>query len=161
MFIARAGLKVALVIGALALSAPAASAAEGEGDISISPRNASPGSTVTVSTTACGKETYGKGESEAGGQFHLFEGDKGELVGEFKIPEDGGSGSDTVTLKCPPRTKVTGTYEIADRPSGSVDAGFGAADGKAAQLAVGGVLLTGAAVGSVVRMRRRAGSVRI
>ncbi|MFI2369380.1 sortase [Streptomyces sp. NPDC018833] len=155
MRIARAGLKIALVFGTLALSAPAATAAEGS-DIDISPRNASPGTKVTVSTTACGKETYGKGESEAGGKFHLLAGDRaGVLVGEFQIPEDAASGTDTITLKCPPRTKVTGTHQINGRPSGGVDAGFGDATDNSTQLALGGLLLTGAVAGGVTRMRRR------
>lgn len=152
------GLQVALVMGALALSAPAAVAAagDGSGDVRISPRKAAPGSTVTVSTTACGKETYGKGESEAGGKFHLFAGDrKGVLVGEFTLPADAPSGTDTVTLKCPPRIKLTATYQISGRPNGAVDAGFGGDASKGTQLAVGGLLLAGAATGGVIRMRRR------
>ncbi|ALC19533.1 sortase [Streptomyces pristinaespiralis] len=158
MRIARTGLKAAVIVGALVLSAPAAAAADG--DIEISPRNA-PGATVTVTTTACGEETYGKGESEAGGQFHLFEGDrKGVLVGEFQVPEDAAPGTDTVTLKCPPRTKVTGTHRIGDRPSGGVEAGFGDATGKSAQLALGGLLLAGAVAGGAVRTRRGSGAAR-
>ncbi|UYQ65577.1 sortase [Streptomyces peucetius] len=161
MRIARAGLPAALVLGALVLSFPAAAAAaEDDGSISISEQRVAPGATVTVTTTACGDETYGKGESEAGGPFHLLEGDrKGVLVGEFRVPDDAESGSDTVTLKCPPRTKVTGTYQISGRPSGAVEAGFGDATGRTAQFALGGVLLTGAVAGAVARTRRRTGGV--
>ncbi|MET9666774.1 sortase [Streptomyces sp. NPDC006475] len=161
MRIARVGLKAALVVGALALSAPTAAAAgESDGDVRISPEKASPGTTVTVSTTACGKEVYGKGESEAGGKFHLLEGDrKGVLVGEFQIPEDAESGTDTVTLKCPPRTKATADYSIAGRPSGALDAGFGGTD-KGSQLAVGGLLLSGAVAGAVIRARRHPSGAR-
>ncbi len=157
MRIARAGLKAALVVAALALSAPAAAAAgESDGDVRITPEKAAPGTTVTVSTTACGKEIYGKGESVAGGKFHLLESDrKGVLVGEFQIPEDADSGTDTVTLKCPPRIKATADYSIAGRPSGALDAGFGATTDKGSHLAVGGLLLSGAVVGGVVRARRR------
>ncbi|MEV6652642.1 sortase [Streptomyces sp. NPDC051219] len=150
-----------LVLGALGLSVQAA-AAVGDSDIHIHPRNASPGSTVTVSTTACGPEvSYGKGQSDAGGAFHLFEGDrKGVLTGEFKLPEGVRAGSDTVTLKCPPRIKVTDTYQVTDRPSGAVDAGFGVADDQGTQIALGGALLAAAAAGGVVRMRRRPSGVR-
>lgn len=158
----RVGAGIGLVLGALGLSASAAVAA-GDSDIDISPRNASPGSTVTVSTKACGPDvTYGKGESKAGGAFHLFEGDgEGVLTGEFQVPEGIEPGSDTVTLKCPPRIKVTDTYEIADRhPSGAVDAGFGPAEDRGTQFAVGGVLLAGAAAGAVVRRRRRLSGIR-
>ncbi|MFE7600053.1 sortase [Streptomyces sp. NPDC057494] len=130
---ARTGLQIGLIVGAVVLSAPTALAAAGEPDVRISPLNAAPGTTVTVTTTACGKETYGKGESEAGGQFHLLPGSrKGVLVGEFVVPDGATAGTDTVTLKCPPRIKQTVTYEIAGRrPHGGVEAGFGWAAGAA------------------------------
>lgn len=151
------GVGVGLAIGVLVLLSPAAAAA-GDSGLDIRPGNASPGSTVTVSTTACGPDvTYGKGESEAGGPFHLFEGDhEGELTGEFQIPEDGSPDSDTVTVKCPPRTKVTDTYQITGRePNGAVEAGFGDAKDTDTPVAVGGALLAAAAAGCLVRMRRR------
>ncbi|MFI8966379.1 sortase [Streptomyces sp. NPDC053493] len=172
MRLARTGPRLALILGALVLSAPTAVAVAAEpaagaaaGDVRINPGKAAPGSTVTVSTSACGEETYGKGESEAGGPFHLLPGDrKGVLVGEFQVPDDAVSGTDTVTLKCPPRTKQTVTYQISGRPHGGVDAGFGWAaaggadgtDGRDAQLALGGLLLAGAVAGGVIRLRRRA-----
>ncbi|MFF3323527.1 sortase [Streptomyces sp. NPDC002889] len=158
----RVGAGIGLVLGALALSVPAAVAADDAG-IDISPGNASPGSTVTVTTTACGEgETYGKGTSEVGGAFHLFKGDgEGELTGRFRVPEGTRPGSDTVTVKCPPRVKVTDDYEITRHPSGAVEAGFGAADGRGTQLALGSALLAAAAVGYVVRMRRRPSGDRI
>ncbi|MFD9426443.1 MULTISPECIES: sortase [unclassified Streptomyces] len=156
----RVGTGIGLVVGVLAVSVPVAVAADtpaGDRAVSISPRNVSPGSTVTVSTRACGKETYGKGTSELGGEFHLFAGDsKGELVGQFEIPRGAEPGSDTVTVKCPPRIKLTDTYEVTGRtPSGSVAAGFGSPTDQGTQLAVGGVLLAGAVGGGVIRMRRR------
>ncbi|SEB70678.1 sortase [Streptomyces sp. TLI_105] len=179
---ARTGLQVGLIVGAVVLSAPTALAAPGESDVRITPQNASPGTTVTVSTTACGKETYGKGESEAGGRFHLLPGDRsGVLVGEFVVPQDAVSGTDTVTLKCPPRIKQTVTYRISGRPHGGVEAGFGWAAGAAGPvgkavaapaekaatdftstpLALGGVLLAGAVAAGAVRLRRRARGARI
>ncbi|MDQ0791916.1 sortase [Streptomyces sp. B1I3] len=156
----RIGAGICLAVGSLAFAAPAAEAAAGpSGDqtIHISPAHASPGSQVTLSTRACGKETYGKGTSEAGGAFHLLEGDrKGVLVGVFQIPRDAEPGTDTVTVKCPPRIKITDTYRITDRaPRGGVDAGFGTPSDNSAQLAVGGVLLAGAVAGGVIRTRRR------
>ncbi|MEU1482881.1 sortase [Streptomyces sp. NPDC005752] len=161
----RIGAGICLAVCSLALAAPAAeAAAEPSGDqtIRISPAKASPGSQVTVSTRACGKETYGKGTSEAGGAFHLFEGDrKGVLVGVFDIPAGTRPGTDTVTVKCPPRIKITDTYRIVDRaPSGGVDAGFGSSDGQGTQLAAGSVLLAAAAAGGVVRLRRRPAAAR-
>ncbi|MEU9861238.1 sortase [Streptomyces sp. NPDC047971] len=184
MRLARRGLPVALIVIALTLPAPSALAVEGDpgagdpaagaaaageaaGTVRINPRKAFPGSTVTVSTTACGKETYGKGESEVGGKFHLLPGDRsGVLVGEFKVPADAASGTDTVTLKCPPRIKQTITYHISGRPNGAVDAGFGWAaggegnEGNGTQLALGALLLGGAAAGAVAHMRRRSAGAR-
>ncbi|MEE1740401.1 sortase [Streptomyces sp. BE147] len=156
----RVGAGVALLIGALGLSVPTAVAADspaGERAITIRPGHASAGSTVTVSTAACGKETYGKGVSELGGDFHLFAGDReGVLVGQFRIPYEAEPGSDTVTVKCPPRIKLTETYKVIGRtPSGSVAAGFGSPTNQGTQLAVGGVLLAGATAGGVLRLRRR------
>ncbi|MFF4837490.1 sortase [Streptomyces sp. NPDC001315] len=156
------GVGIGLVIGVLALQSPAAAAAD-DSDLHIRPENASPGSTVTVTTTACGPDvTYGKGESEEGGPFHLFEGDRaGELTGEFQIPEGRRPDTDTVTVKCPPRTKLTETYRIAGlQPNGAVEAGFGDAKDTDTQIAVGGVLFAAAAAGSLVRMRRRSHSNR-
>ncbi|MFE9724991.1 sortase [Streptomyces sp. NPDC005794] len=157
----RVGAGICLAVGSLALVAPAARAASGpagEQTIRISPAAASPGSQVTVSTRACGKETYGKGTSEVGGAFHLFEGDrKGVLVGVFDIPKGARPGTDTVTVKCPPRIKITDTYRIVDRaPTGGIDAGFGAPRDQGTQLAAGSALLAAAVAGGVVRMRRRA-----
>lgn len=156
----RIGAGICLAVGSLALAAPAAGAAadpSGDRTIRISPAKASPGSQVTVSTRACGKETYGKGTSEAAGAFHLFEGErKGVLVGVFEIPRGTEPGTDTVTVKCPPRIMITDTYRIAERaPSGGVDAGFGAPTDQNTQLALGSVLLAGAVAGGVVRLRRR------
>ncbi|WP_229910986.1 sortase [Streptomyces aurantiogriseus] len=149
-----------LIIGVLALQTPVAVAA-GDSGVDIHPGKASPGSTVTVSTTACGKDvTYGKGESEAGGKFHLFEGDhKGELKGRFTVPEGTEDRTDTVTLKCPPRIKLTDTYEITSRqPNGAVEAGFGDATDSDTQLVLGSVLIAAAGAGWLVRMRHRSNS---
>ncbi|MDQ0938950.1 sortase [Streptomyces sp. V1I1] len=157
----RVGVGIGLVLGALCLSAPAAVA--DDAGIHIRPGNVSPGSKVTVSTKACGPDvTYGKGESEAGGAFHLFEGDsKGVLTGEFEVPEGTDPGSDKVTVKCPPRIKITDTYQVSDHePKGAVDAGFGPATDRGTQFALGGALLAGAAAVGVVRRRRRLSATR-
>lgn len=152
------GAGIVLALGALGLHAPVAAAADGP-DIWIDPGNASPGSTVTVVTGACDPDAdYGKGWSEVGGEFHLFGDRKGLLTGRFKIPEGTKPGNDTITLKCPPRTKVTETYRVVGRPPyGSVRAGFGPADDTdmSTKLALSGGLLATAAAGSMVWMRRR------
>ncbi|HEY9439779.1 MAG TPA: sortase [Streptomyces sp.] len=154
----RVGAVIGLAIGTIGLSAAAAvGSPSGDQTIDISSRHAVPGSTVTVSTKACGAETYGKGTSEAAGAFHLLAGDhKGVLVGEFRIPADAEPGTDTVTVKCPPQVKITDTYRIGERtPRGAIAAGLGTPDEQGFQLAVGGALLAGAVTGGVIRLRRR------
>ncbi|MFF3415843.1 sortase [Streptomyces sp. NPDC002698] len=151
------GVGVGLLLGVLALQSPAAVAA-GDTELRIDPGNALPGSTVTVTTTACGPDvTYGKGESASGVQFHMFGSNRrGVLVGEFQIPAEGASGTDTVTVKCPPRIKLTDTYEIANQqPNGAIHAGFGDAQDTSTQVAMGGALITAAAGGALYRIRRR------
>ncbi|MDQ0904849.1 hypothetical protein QFZ22_000834 [Streptomyces canus] len=165
MHIKCAGAGIGLVLGAVGLSSPAAAAGSGpvgDSGIHISTRHAAPGSTVSVSTTACGSETYGKGEAEAGGKFHLFPDDrKGVLTGEFQVPSGTEPGAYTVTLKCPPRVKVTGTYLVGTgNPSGAVNAGFGAGNDKGTQLALGALLIAGAAAGGVIKVRRRPAGAR-
>ncbi|MFD5818222.1 sortase [Streptomyces sp. NPDC127038] len=151
------GVGVGLLLGLMALQSPAAAAAD-DTQLRINPGNALPGSTVRVTTTACGPDvTYGKGQSTVGGQFNMFGGNrKGVLAGEFRIPEEGASGIDTVTVKCPPRIKLTDTYEIAERsPNGAIQAGFGDAEDSNTQVAAGGALITAAAAGALFRIRRR------
>ncbi|MDX3586196.1 sortase [Streptomyces europaeiscabiei] len=160
MRIKCAGLGIGLVLGAVGLSSPPAAAANGptsDPGMHISPSHSAPGSTVTVSTTACGSEIYGKGESEAGGSFHLLQGDqKGVLTGEFKVPAGTEPGEYTVTVKCPPRVRITGTYSVGTgNPRGAIDAGFGEANDKDTQLSLGAVLLAGATAGGAIKMHRR------
>ncbi|WP_460060963.1 sortase [Streptomyces sp. YKOK-I1] len=161
MGITRIGIGIGLTAGALALQIPVAAAADDSG---LDIRQGAHGSTVTVtvSTTACGTETYGKGESELAGSFHLFPGaSKGVLTGEFTLPEGTSADTDTVTVKCPPRIKITDSYELAARePDGAVEAGFGPAGNTAPQLALGAALVAAAAAGGLVRMRHRSGAHR-
>ncbi|MFF2779349.1 sortase [Streptomyces sp. NPDC058052] len=166
MRLARTGAQLALALSALVLSAPSAVAAP-SGDVRVNPGLAAPGSTVTVTTTACGAETYGKGESVAGGPFHLFAGDRpGVLVGRFTLPSDAAPGTDTVTLKCPPRIKQTVTYRISATPNGAVEAGFGWAAGAdggtdgGSGVAYGAGALGLAAAGLLIAGRRRAVAAR-
>ncbi|MGX1267388.1 sortase [Streptomyces phaeoluteigriseus] len=151
------GVGIGLVVGALALQVPAA-VAVGDPSLDIRTRAGSPSSTVTVSTAACGASvTYGKGQSEVAGAFHLFEGEeKGVLTGQFTVPAGTEATTDTVTVKCPPRVKLTDSYTLTARqPDGAVEAGFGDTDSTAPHLAVGGVLIAAGAAGWLVRVRNR------
>jgi hypothetical protein len=150
-----AGAGIGLVLCALALQGPAAAAAD-DSELRISPKNGSPGSTVTVSTTACGSDvTYGKG-SAGGDEFHLLDDDrKGVLTGHFRIPEGATSGAHEVIVKCPPSIQMTDTVKVKrSHPSGGVDAGFGPAEvGENKPTLLGGAVLAVTA-GSVLLMRR-------
>lgn len=151
------GIGIGLMAGFLALQVPVAAAA-GDSGLEIHSRQTANGSTVTVSTTACGADvTYGKGESETAGAFHLFGGEtKGVLTGEFTVPEGASAGTDTVVVKCPPRIMMTDSYELATRrPDGAVEAGFGDSGLKAPQLTLGAALVAAAATGVLVRRRHR------
>ncbi|MGR3937502.1 sortase [Streptomyces sp. BRA346] len=149
-----AGAGIGLLLCALALQGPAAAADDSE--LRISPRNGAPGSTVTVSTTACGSDvTYGKGTA-GGDEFHLLDdGHKGTLTGTFRIPEGADSGSHDVIVKCPPSIKITDTVRVErSHPSGGVDAGFGPAavgDNKPTLL---GATVLAVTSGGVLMMRR-------
>lgn len=149
-----AGAGIGLVLCALALQGPAAAADDSE--LRISPKKSAPGSTVTVSTTACGSDvTYGKG-SAGGDEFHLLDdGHKGVLTGHFRIPKDADSGRHDVIVKCPPSIKITDTVKVKrTHPSGGVDAGFGpAAIGENKPTLLGGTVLAITA-GGVLMMRR-------
>ncbi|MDX5570209.1 sortase [Streptomyces sp. ID05-04B] len=157
MGITRVGIGIGMMAGFLALQVPVAAAA-GDSGLDIRPRQTAHGFTVTVSTTACGAGvTYGKGESETAGAFHLFAGEStGVLTGEFTVPESASPGTDTVTVKCPPRIRITDSYQLPTRrPDGAVEAGFGDTGQQATQLALGAALVAAAAAGALVRRRRR------
>ncbi|MFF0033385.1 sortase [Streptomyces avermitilis] len=154
------GIGTGLMAGFLALQIPVAAAA-GDSGLDIRSRQTAHGSTVTVSTTTCGADvTYGKGESEVAGAFHLFEGEReGVLTGEFTVPEGSSPSTDTVTVKCPPRTRITESYQLPTRqPEGAVEAGFGHTGQTSPQFALGAVLVAAAAAGGLMRMRHRSSS---
>lgn len=141
-----------------ALGLPVAAAGADESDVSVSPQRAFPGSTVTVSTEVCGEDvTYAKGQAEAGGQINLTEGRRsGELAGDFTVPDTAAAGVYTITVKCPPKTRVETSFEVVSPPKGAVHSGFGGSEGpNGTQVLVGSVLIAGAAAGGVVTMRRR------
>lgn len=152
-----AGAGIGLALCALALQGPAAAAAD-DAQLSISPRNGAPGSTVTVRTAACGSDvTYGKGFA-SGDEFHLFDDNHtGVLTGHFRIPMDADSGSHEVIVKCPPSIQITDAVEVVrSHPSGGVDAGFGPAviaENKPTFL--GGTVLAVAAGGAFMMRRHR------
>lgn len=148
-------------LAVLALGSSASLAAADESEVSVSPRVAAPGSTVTVSTSACDPNvTYAKGQSEAGGQINMLENhNEGELAGDFTVPDDAKDGVYSITVKCPPSTRAMASFEVARRPDGPVHGGFGGASGlNSTEIVLGSVLLAAAATGGAIRMRHRMNS---
>ena len=148
-----------------ALASPAAAATSGptsDPGIHFSTRHAAPGATVSVSSTACGSETYGKGESEAGGKFHLL---AGRPRGRIDRRNSRCRAAPRPVLhrhpEVPAPSQSDGYVPVGTgNPSGAVDAGFGAGNDNGTQLALGAVLLAGAVAGGVIKMRRRPAAAR-
>lgn len=151
-----AGAGIGLVLCALALQGPAAAADDSR--LRISPENGAPGSTVTVSTTACGSDvTYGKGTA-GGDEFHLFDdAHSGVLTGHFRVPETATPGGHEIVVKCPPSVRLTDTFDVGrDRPSGGIHAGFGpAAVAENKPTLLGGAVLAAVSGGVLVLRRHR------
>ncbi|WP_338677280.1 hypothetical protein V1460_33185 [Streptomyces sp. SCSIO 30461] len=153
-----------LVVGAMVVIAcgwQSVATAADESGIGVSPDVAFPGSTVTVSTTACeGDVAYAKGQAEYAGQIHLTEtGHDGELAGDFTVPDDIKDGVYDITVKCLTGGRVETSYQVARRPDGAVHGGFGGATGlNGTEVVIGSALLAGASAIGLIAMRRRADS---
>ncbi|MCQ0022636.1 hypothetical protein M4914_06515, partial [Streptomyces somaliensis DSM 40738] len=90
----------AVCLGALA--APAAHAGD-LGTLELSPSVAAPGTSVTVSTRACGPNGHGVGDAQAlgAGQFKMRPGASKDLaVGTFRIPEHAKPGAYRIGVVC-------------------------------------------------------------
>ncbi|MFI6102829.1 hypothetical protein [Streptomyces sp. NPDC051310] len=90
------------VVSLGALASPGAYA----GDLAaleVHPSSAAPGGTVTVSTTACGKNGHGVGDagSLGAGEFKLAPGTHKEVVvGQFKVPSHAKPGTYAISVSC-------------------------------------------------------------
>lgn len=152
----------ALAVASIGLAAPGAYAGDW-GRLELTPATATPGTTITVSTTVCGPKGHGVGDaSELGaGEFKLTPGtDKDVVVGQFTIPHRAEPGTFTITVECDNGKTATGDLVVQKKhhePSGHVRTGVGGSVGPdTTQIAAGAALLAAAAVGGTLLLRRRA-----
>ncbi|WP_228977617.1 hypothetical protein [Streptomyces sp. DH12] len=165
----------AVCLGALA--APAAYAGDFE-RLEVSPSVANPGTTVTVSTRACG-DGHGIGDAQALGaaEFKLRpEGPKGLATGRFRVPEHTKPGTYGIGVACDNGKTATGDLVVKqgggashhpthqpthqpthEGPHGHVKTGVGGSVGPdATRIATGVAVLAGTAVAGAWLLRRRA-----
>lgn len=152
----------ALTVAAIgALGSPAAYAGDSE-SLEVSPSSASPGTTITVNTLACGKNGRGVGDAQSlgAGDFHLNPSTHKEVVvGQFTVPEHAKPGTYWISVACDNGRTARGELVVKhkDRPSGHVRTGVGGSVGPdTTQIAAGAAVLAAAAVGGTWLLRRRA-----
>jgi hypothetical protein len=131
------------------------------GELEVYPSPATPGTKITVNTTACGKNGHGVGDARSlgAGEFKLWPGTHKEVaVGQFTVPEDTRPGTYGIEVRCKNGKEATGDLEVRHRePSGHVRTGVGGSVGPdTTQIAAGAAILTAAAVGGTLLLRRRA-----
>ncbi|MGW6457349.1 hypothetical protein ACWF94_15750 [Streptomyces sp. NPDC055078] len=172
---ARLLTSAALAAATMGLGAHGAHAGDSE-SLEVFPSTAAPGATITVNTTACGKNGHGVGDARSlgAGEFHLSPGThKESVVGEFRIPDGTQSGAYSVSVHCKNGKRASGDVTVEHRggdqsggqqhqqPSGHVQTGVGGSVGPdTTQIAVGVAVLAAAAVGGTLLLRRRASGPR-
>ncbi|WP_167532681.1 hypothetical protein [Streptomyces alboniger] len=173
--------------GVLAAPAPASAApasAAPAGGLEVQPSTVTPGSTVTVRTTACGSGGTATGDASAvgAGTFTLAPGARPEdVAGRFEVPPSAQPGTYEIVAKCSGsggaavRNKqvagdlvvtITSTAAAAEQPRphprGHVKTGVGGALGPdPVQTAAGVAALAVAAAGGTWLLHRRARGDRI
>ncbi|MFJ8583844.1 hypothetical protein ACIRD2_04190 [Streptomyces sp. NPDC093595] len=83
--------------------------------LEVYPSSAAPGGTVTVSTTACGKNGHGVGDagSLGAGEFKLAPGTHKEVVvGQFKVPSHAKPGTYAINVSCHNGKTATGDLVV-------------------------------------------------
>lgn len=149
----------------VSLVASTAAFAGDRGELDLYPSTSAPGATVTVNTTACGKDGHGKGDagSLGAGEFRLRPGDyKDIVVGQFRVPENTRAGNYSVFVRCENGREARGELTVEhhreqQQPSGHVRTGVGGSVGPdTTQIAAGAAILAAAAVGGTWLLRRRA-----
>ncbi|WP_327658225.1 hypothetical protein [Streptomyces sp. NBC_00483] len=138
--------------------------ADTSGTLELVPADPGPGASVTASTSACGEDLTATGDADSlgAGEFPLQTAtQEGSVTGQFKVPTGARSGTFPITVICESGTEVRQTLTVSGRGGaelGGVKAGDGGSLGtlSVAQLALGGVLITGALVAAGHYARRRA-----
>ncbi|WP_030793983.1 hypothetical protein [Streptomyces sp. NRRL S-920] len=172
------------VAAAGVLAAPAPASAAPAGGLEVQPSTVTPGSTVTVRTTACGSGGTATGDASAvgAGTFTLAPGARPEdVAGRFEVPPSAQPGTYEIVAKCSGsggaavRNKqvagdlvvtITSTAAAAEQPRphprGHVKTGVGGALGPdPVQTAAGVAALAVAAAGGTWLLHRRARGDRI
>ncbi|MFF9910512.1 hypothetical protein [Streptomyces sp. NPDC013457] len=150
----------ALTVAAVgALGAPAF-AGESE-TLEVYPSSATPGTTVTVNTLACGKHGHGVGDAQSlgAGDFQLNPSTHKEVVvGQFKVPHHTKAGTYWISVACDNGRTARGELRVEHKvPTGHVSTGVGGSVGPdTTQIAAGAAVLAAAAVGGTWLLRRRA-----
>ncbi|MGW0463795.1 hypothetical protein ACWDX6_00750 [Streptomyces sp. NPDC003027] len=148
----------AVAIGALA--APTAYAGDFQ-TLEVYPSSATPGTTVTVNTLACGPKGHGIGDAQSlgAGEFQLNPSTHKEVVvGQFTVPQHAKPGTYGISVACDNGKTARGDLVVKHRgPSGHVKTGVGGSIGPdTAQITAGAAVLAAAAVGGTWLLRRRA-----
>ncbi|UUN26782.1 hypothetical protein [Streptomyces sp. FIT100] len=168
-------LAAAVCTGMVAVVTPAVHAAEFE-PLEITPAVAAPGTKVTVTTAACGRDGHGTGDARSlgAGGFTAAPGTgagsrKEVVAGRFTVPEDAEPGNYGIGVLCDNGKEATGdlvvqslggrgrTGQLGQQPSGHVKTGVGGSVGPdTTQIAVGAAVLAATAAGGTWLLRRRA-----
>ncbi|MGW7364104.1 hypothetical protein ACWGI8_11900, partial [Streptomyces sp. NPDC054841] len=110
------------------LAAPASYAGDFE-PLEITPSTVSPGATVTVRTTGCGKGGHGTGDAQSlgAGDFKLSPLARKETVaGKFTVPKNAKPGNYGIAVLCDDGKEATGDLVVqshGQQPSGHVKTG--------------------------------------
>ncbi|MFD9504103.1 hypothetical protein [Streptomyces sp. NPDC060035] len=110
----------------LATAAPPAYAGD-LGKLEFAPASAAPGTSVTVSTTACGPDGAGIGDANdlGAGDFDLKPGTHKEVVtGRFTVPQGTESGTYVVAVSCDDGKEATGDLEVTAGSGSAASAGW-------------------------------------
>ncbi|MEU9864011.1 hypothetical protein AB0D99_24365 [Streptomyces sp. NPDC047971] len=151
----------AMTVAAIgALASPAAYAGDHEA-LEVYPSSATPGTTVTVNTLACGSHGHGVGDANSlgAGEFQLNPSTHKEVVvGQFTVPHHAKAGTYGISVACDNGKTARGELVVKHKsPSGHVQTGVGGSIGPdTAQITAGAAVLAAAAVGGTWLLRRRA-----
>ncbi|WP_137989423.1 hypothetical protein [Streptomyces vilmorinianum] len=151
----------ALTVAALgALGSPAAYAGDSQA-LEVYPSTATPGTTVTVNTLACGSHGHGIGDAQSlgAGEFQLNPSTHKEVVvGQFTVPQHAKPGTYWISVACDNGKTARGELVVKHKgPSGHVKTGVGGSVGPdTARITAGAAVLAAAAVGGTWLLRRRA-----
>ncbi|MEV7418391.1 hypothetical protein [Streptomyces sp. NPDC089919] len=106
------------LLGAALLGPVGAAAAEEFADLEIVPGSAAPGATITVNTTACGRDGTADGDATTvgGGRFRLAPTThKEDVVGQFRVAPDTPPGTYAIGATCTNGKFATGDLTVTGR----------------------------------------------